>query len=390
MIGIGIGLWNGSRAVGIAPSFYLPLNDLGNGIVNLVPGSAFGSPTPTFTRASAAWTKLSSGLWAQVATGVARSAYIGQNTAVGAYGGYFPEPAATQLVTPTASIRDMTDASWAKVNVTAAKNATGIDGVANSASTITITVGGGTILQTLVAAASFRTYSAFVRRKTGTGTLVIQQGVTTSDVTASLNSVTYARVQLNANVLNSAYGFTGGTAGDQFEIDFHQFEALGTTAPQATSPMATAGAARAIDSLTYASAGNMDFTQGSAYAELSLSGGPISGAGALAATANGRMLHTDATTSIRVYDGVTNTVKAGLTDMATGVRKRASSWGAAGMSVTGDGAAPATSVFDGSMGSGPVIEIGAQGGAALWRGTIANVRIFALQNSDAWLSSITA
>jgi hypothetical protein len=373
---------------GFAPSFYVPFSDLGGGVVNIVPVFSAGDPTPTFSRASTAWTKLASGLWASVATGLPRFRYIGNNTVATTAGGYFPEPAATQLVTPTASIRDMTDASWVKVNVSAAKTATGIDGVANSASTITSSAINGTILQTLVAAASFRTYSAFVRRKTGVGTLTIQQGVTTLDVTALINSVTYTRVKLNSSTLNAAFGFTIGTSGDAFEVDFNQFEALASTKPEPTSPIDTAGATRAADSLTYPSAGNVDFTQGSAYAELSQDGAN-SGAGAVAATTNGRMLHTDAPTSIREFDGTINNIKAGLTDMSTGVRKRASSWGGTGQSVTGDGAAPGTGAFDGSMGSGAVIEIGMYSGANQWCGTIREARIFLLQNPDAWLQTVS-
>jgi hypothetical protein len=158
---------------GASPSFNLPLLDLGSGAVNTSPVSSLGSGTPTFTRATVAWTKLSSGLWAQVASGTARSYYLGADTTVGAYGGYLPEGAATQLVTPTASIRDMTDASWVKVTMTAAKTATGIDGVSNSATTLTATAGAATILQTLLAAASSRTYSMFMKRRTGTGTVLI-------------------------------------------------------------------------------------------------------------------------------------------------------------------------------------------------------------------------
>ena len=166
-----------SRSDGVI--FDLPLSDAGAGTVNTLPVFAAGSYTATFTRATVAWTKLSTGLWASVATGVARSCYLGANTAVGAYGGYFAEAAGTQLVTPTASIRDMTDASWVAVTCTKAKTATGIDGAANSASTLTATGATATVLQTLVAAASSRAFSAFVRRDSFTlrGVDVIQDSL---------------------------------------------------------------------------------------------------------------------------------------------------------------------------------------------------------------------
>jgi hypothetical protein len=372
----------GGSGGGSFPSFFLPLDDLGNGIVNTVPALASGSPTATFTRASVDWTKLASGLWAPVATGIARATYLGRDTAIGQYGGYWPELAGVQLVTPTAAIRDMTDASWVKVGMTAAKTATGIDGVPNSASTLTATAPNATILQTLVAAATARDYSVFLRRKTGSGVVLIQQGVTTLDVTAQLNAVTYTRVELNASVLNSAYGIQLAASGDQVEADFNQFEALAAT-QFATSPMASAGAARAADRLDYVASGNVDFTQGTAYAEVSSNYTQAAGTQiAIAATANGRMIFlvtAAVSTTINIYDGTTVLTKGSLFNMNGVVRKRASSWGAGGMMITGDGFAPATSAFDGSMGSGPNLEIGHTAGGSQWSGTIANVKIWPTQ-----------
>lgn len=374
-------------------SFSLPLQDLGAGVANLVLDVAAGSATPTYSRTSVAWTKLANGLWAEVATGVPRFRYLGRHTSPTVEGGYLSEPAGTQLVTPTASIRSMSDASWAKVNVTCpANNAIGIDGVANSASTITATANNGTILQTLTAAASARTYSAFVRRKVGTGTLTIQQGATTLDVTAQINSVTYTRVELNASVLNSAFGFTIGTSGDSFEVDFNQFEALAST-QFASSPMATSGAARAADVLTYAVAGNLDLTKGTASAVLSTDyTQPPSTCIALCATDAGRILFSPGNNPVTVIgcrDGTTTATKTGLTSLNSGARKRASSWGAAGIRATGDGAVPATAVFDGTMGTGSELHIGHSAGSQQYSGTINGVQIFASQKTDTQLQIIT-
>jgi hypothetical protein len=364
-------------------SFLLPLNDLGNGIVNTVPVIALGSATPTFTRASVAWAKMASGLWGPVATGIARATYLGRDTAIGAYGGYWSEPTGAQLVTPTAAIRDMTDPSWVAVGITPTKTATGIDGVPNSCTTLTCTAPNGTILQTLVAAATARTYSVFLRRVSGSGTIVIQQGATTLDVTAQLNSVTKTRVQLNASVLNAAYGIIMGSAADVIEADVNQFEALVST-QFATSPMASTGAARAGDTMTFALAGNMDVTQGTAYAELSTNYTQSGGLNqfALSATSNGRMLSLLANSidsNITMFDGVTLNSKTALTNMSTAVRKRASSWGAAGQQITGDGLIPQVAAFDGTMGAGPNIEIGFTGAGNQWSGTIRNVQLFSQQ-----------
>ena len=45
--------------------------------------------------------------------------------------------------------RDLTNAAWVKTNMTAVKDQTGVDGVANSASKITATAANATVLQTI-------------------------------------------------------------------------------------------------------------------------------------------------------------------------------------------------------------------------------------------------
>ena len=229
-------------------NFYLPFYDSGAGAVNT---AEYYGTTPTFTRATVAWTKLASGLWAQVASGTARSFYTGFTTAVGTYAGYLAEGARTQLVTPDANIRDMTGVGWAAVTMTVAKTATGIDGVVNSATTLTATGAGATVLHLLVAAASDRTYSAWIRRVTGTGTVKLVQGATkSSDFAGSINASTYTRVELDASVDVTllGYGIELGTSGDVIEVDFNQFEA----GAFASTPIPAAGA-RNADVLTYPS-----------------------------------------------------------------------------------------------------------------------------------------
>jgi hypothetical protein len=382
----------GAGGIGF-PSFNLPLNDLGNGIVNTVPAQSAGSPTATFTRASVAWTKLPSGLWGQVATGIARATYLGRDTAVGQYGGYWSEPAGVQLVPTTAAIRDMRDASWVAVGITPTLTATGIDGVPNACTTLTCTAPNGTILQTLVAAASSRTNSAFVRRRTGSGAILLKQGTATQDITASLSSVIFTRPQLNDNELNVAYGFQMATIGDQIDVDTNQFEAL-IASEFASSPMPATGASRAGDRMDFATAGNIDFTQGTAYAELSTNYTASSaGRYAIATGFTARILGlatSSQVTEMQIFDGTTSLAKTGLSSMNTAARKRAGSWGAGGQFVTGDGAAPTNSAFDGAMGAGANLEIGHDSGANQWNGTIKNLRIYPTQLSNAQLQALTA
>jgi hypothetical protein len=391
---VNIGGFGPAGGGGAATSFNLPLNDLGNGIVNTVPAQSAGSPVATFTRASVAWTKLASGLWGQVATGIARSHYLGRDTGVGAYGGYLAEPTGVQLIPTTAAIRDMRDASWVAVGITPTLTATGIDGVPNACTTLTCTAPNGTILQTLVAAASSRTNSAFVRRRTGGGTILLKQGTATTDITASLSSVIFTRPQLNDNELNVAYGFQMATSGDQIDVDINQFEAL-PAATFASSPMASTGAARAPDVLSYPTLGNVDLTLGTAYIELSTNWSVANGdTYALSATDNGRFFYvagSNQSTTMNGFDG-TNIVAIGaiLTDMNGVVRKRARSWGPSGQKLTGDGLAPASAAFDGVLGAGPNLDILHRTGTSQWNGCAKGIRIFPTQISTAALQAITA
>lgn len=366
--------------------FFLPAYDLGSGAVDTALGRGVG--VATFTRATAAAAKLSTGLWKRdVASGVARSSYIGLTTAISAYGGYFAEGARTQLAVDPL---DMTQASWVKVNVSALKNAVGIDGVANSACTLTSAAIGASILQTLVAAASTRTYSAWIRRVSGTGTITISQGATTLDVTASINASTYTCVQLPASVLNSAFGITFGASGDVIEVDCNQFEA----GAFASTPIPAAGV-RNADVLTYAFAGNALTTAGTAYAELSTNiPSGIGNAVALSiGSFDGRVLWNQtsaASTTIDTYDGTSIINKAGLTSLLTGVRKRVSSWGT-GQTVGGDGAALASGAFDGAMGTTAGIGIGCDYPSGTeWFGTTKNNRIWLRQLPTATQQAITA
>lgn len=376
-----------------APSFWLELRDAGAGVVNTTPSLANGSPTATFTRATTAWTKLSTGLWASVASGSARSCYLGADTTVGAYGGYFAEAAGIQLVTPTASIRDMSDASWAKVTITAAKTSTGIDGVGSSCSRVTATAGNGTILQTLVAAASNRTYSCFIKRITGTGEIDISEdGTTWTNITSQINSATFTRVFITVSQLNAAFGLRIVTSGDAIDVDFNQFE----SGSFPSSPMATAGAARNADVLTFAFAGNASASVGTAYAELSTEWASLDastfasfitfGAGIVGPLSDNASA---AATVIRMSDNVQSPTVSGLSSMNTAARKRGSSWGGASMSLTGDGVAPTTAAFAGNMGS-TAIQIGTNStGTNQAFGTLKNVRIWRCQLADSQLVSLT-
>ena len=133
--------------------------------------------------------------------------------------------------------RDFTNAAWVKTNITAAKDATGIDAVPNGASTLTASAANGTCFQSVtVASAAFNT-SFWVKRKTGTGTIEITDngGTNYTDITSSINSSTYTQVQINRTQANPNIGFRIVTSGDEIEVDFAGL----VDNPYATSPIET-------------------------------------------------------------------------------------------------------------------------------------------------------
>jgi|GEM_PF-1219337 len=74
---------------------------------------------------------------------------------------------------------DLTQSNWVKTSANAAKTATGPDGVASSASTLTATANNGVALQNITSASAARTGSVFLKRRTGTGSVTIAIGETT-------------------------------------------------------------------------------------------------------------------------------------------------------------------------------------------------------------------
>ncbi len=179
--------------------------------------------------------------------------------------GYLSEGARTNLFLWAS---DWTNVAWVKTTMTTAFTSTGPDGVPNSATRLTATGALSTALQLLVAAASDRTWSVWVRRVTGTGTIKLFQGATkTADLASQLNSVTYTRISQDATVDITILGagIEIGTSGDAVDVWVGQFEA----GAFASSPIPTTTVAviRAADVLTYPAAGNLSSAANSAASE---------------------------------------------------------------------------------------------------------------------------
>lgn len=365
--------------------FVALLADAGSGQVNLELHR--GAGLAVFTRASAAAARLSSGLWKlDVASGVARSHYLPDNT----YGGYLAEGAATQLVTPAAAVRDMTNAAWVKTSLTATKTSTGIDGAASACTRLTASGANGTALFTLTAAASSRTYSCYIKRVTGSGSIQLTQNNGGAWTTVALPLAGFNLVQLNASQLNAVFGIRIVTIGDAIDVDVNQFEA----GDFATTPIPAAGT-RGADQLVYQMSGNALATTGTAYVETSAerpSGTTGSyamlyfgvGAGVLLVPTG------SADTVAQISDGTNLATKTGLTSAVNSVRKRAASWGAGGLAVTGDNLAVATGTFDGDIGSASVaLGYRAALNDSYLYGTLKNVRLYPTQMTNALLQQTT-
>jgi len=262
MIGLGIG---GMSIVGASPiSKIQKLLGYGNmtffkdySIGNsLNADMARGSPTATFTATRSASTPASyvsddSGTIAYTTTShiprLTRGFY--DHTGFVSRPGVILEAASTNLV-PVSS--GFNDASWSKTNVTvSADSATSPDGT-STADTLTASSSNGTAL--LASAVTSRTFSVFLKRKTGTGTIQITAngGTTWTDVV--IYSDEWVRVQVTAASASQTSGIRIVTSGDEVYAWGAQAEAL----PFASTYIPTTSTAltRNAEKLTYPSASN--------------------------------------------------------------------------------------------------------------------------------------
>ena len=180
---------------------------------------------------------------------------------IGAGTGLLVEQASTDVASH-ANARDFTNAVWVKVNVTAAKNQVGADGTANGASSLTATSNGGTVLQTPGLISAARTFSLYIKRITGSGTVKVTIDGTnySADLSASLSTAVYYRATITATVI-PIIGVQLGTSGDAVAVDFAQLEALAF----ATSAIPSGSATRSLDLVTLNNYALFNATKGFSY-----------------------------------------------------------------------------------------------------------------------------
>jgi len=230
-----------------------------NGVVYSSIAALVAGLSGTYTRATSATYFDSAGTLQTAASGTAR---VGTVPGLTTRMGYLAEEARQNDALWN---RDLTNAAWVKTTATAAKDQTGIDGVASSASSLTATAGNATCLQTVVLASSARFQSAYVKRLVGSGTVEM---TTDNRVTWTPVTVTSAwtRVTIPTQTLiNPIFGFRIVTSGDSIAVDYVQNE----TGAFATSPIATTTGAvtRNADVLNLPATGWYSATAGTFYAE---------------------------------------------------------------------------------------------------------------------------
>lgn len=118
---------------------------------------------------------------------------------------------------------------WAPTNTMAALDQTGIDLVANSASSVTATANGGTICQSSInTPPQYRVLTAYMKRLSGTGAVwITQDGTNWTEVDGLINSSGYTRVPrggLLQSVNNPSLCFRLDASGDKIAVDYVNLE----------------------------------------------------------------------------------------------------------------------------------------------------------------------
>jgi hypothetical protein len=277
-------LMSGGAPAGPTPIFFAPL------LTSLVPTIA-GAPTATFTRATTAYVSavapagnaVDGEILIQCASGEARfqgarrissgnwSATYADGSAIPAANllGYLSEGSVTNLCLQS---QTFDSATWAKSNATVtADSAVAPDGT-TTADTIAATGALGLVSQTITVAGVPNSFSVYLKRLAGSGTVALVFDGTVTDVTAQINSTTWSRVAALGTPGAGAKVFSirVSTSGDSVYAWGAQLEQY----PNVTSyiPTTSASEVRNTDVLSYALSSNLDSVTGTVYAEFYLVG----------------------------------------------------------------------------------------------------------------------
>lgn len=332
-----------------------------------------------FTRSSAANCQQADGTWVQVATDQPRASNLmGQP-------GLLMEQAATNLVLYS---RDLSNAAWAKSSMSCAQDATGITGVANSASTCTASNFIATATQSFSANGG-RVTSVYVKRVSGSSALEMTRNNggswtalnssncynATTYAAQNINSTTWSRCWMVANVNGPVVGLRMNADGDSFIIDAVQDESVNfIDAP--TSPIFTTSTsvARSGD-VAYVNnpSGFIDSVGCMAAKVLKASAYYGGGNPRVLETGGGRLVAQGSA----VYVGDNANIAIDYRTTFGTALDLVSRWNTSGsqLAIVVNAGTPATATYDGTM-LGANVRLGIDGsGAQALNGWLANVRL---------------
>lgn len=287
---------------------------------------------------------------------------------------------------------DGATALWTATNCTVAKTATGPDGVANSASTLTATAGNATCLQAITSGSAARITSCFVKRRTGSGTIEMTQdnGSTWAAVTVTSG---WTRVNIAAATLaNPTVGLRIVTSGDAVDVAYFQQE----VGAFVTSPIETFGSSvtRAADNISLAtSAFPFSTTEGTFFANVvNRTTGTQNGAIHLGINTNEAFLMDSSSSGSRIlYVRDDSTTQADLSPagaIANAFNKQASAWAANDFAACINGGTVVTDK-SGSLPTVTLVNIGRGSQSGYTNDCIAQVMILPVRKSDAELQALT-
>lgn len=367
---------------------------------NFALGAYYNCPldkTFSVTRASTKYCQWQSQIWMSVASGA--PCITDQ--------GWLIEEARTNLALWA---RDLTQSgTWVAVTMTAALNAVGIDGAANSATTLTSTSAAGTILQSLTASSTAYTFTVFVKGVTVTGNIqvadypVLTPAFTTLTSSNCFNPVTgvgtapvsgqtiFVRCTVTATSLNPVIGFKFANNGDSIIVDFNQLEA----ASFGTSPILTtsASATRAADNIALINQGKAispggNVTLGTMFFQTNTLNNGASGR--LFEAGGTDVIQPSATTQVRITDGTHNASATigGSGNISIGRVKTAASW-YSGFSIVANGGTVATQATN-ALSAGATANLGSNLGNNSADGYFERVTLWPWQLPDAQMQMLTS